>query len=269
MRTDAFLSIRQLSKSHAQRRGWFSEGTRIPAMHDVTIQLQQGRTLGLVGPSGSGKSTLARCVALCEPPTSGEVWLDGRNLWALSRSEKSAAHTTVQLIFQEHAASLNPRFTAGEVIAEPLIIQKRGNRRTRQKRVCELMEAVGLPAAAIDRRALEWSGGERRRLTIARALAVEPKLLILDEALAGLDLSVRAQIANLLAELKEQRGLTYILISHELALVASLADEIAVMELGTVVEHAPVQQILADPQHICTRNLLNAERTLTVDGPPG
>jgi ABC-type glutathione transport system ATPase component len=230
--------------------------------------LEQGRTLGLVGPSGSGKSTLARCVALIESPTSGEIRFEGRDLRAANRRERSARRSAVQLIFQDPAASLNPRFTAGEVIAEPLVIQNRGIHGTRTKRVCELMEMVGLPPARIDTPALEWSGGERQRLAIARALAVEPKLLILDESLSSLDLSVRGQIANLLIDLKERRGLTYILISHELALVASLADEIAVMEYGTVVEQAPVSQLLTNPRHSCSRALLHAARALRVGAPP-
>jgi ABC-type glutathione transport system ATPase component len=217
-----------------------------------------------VGPSGSGKSTLARCIALFERPTGGEVYLEGKNLWELSRRDRSRIRGTVQIMFQELSASLNPRFTAGDVIAEPLLIQKKGTRRTREKRVCELMEAVGLPAATKRKRALEWSGGERQRLAIARALAVEPKLLILDESLTGLDPLVRAQIGDLLLDLREKRALTYILISHDLGLVASLADEIAVMDQGVLVERAPVDQLIGNPQHLCTRNLLEAWQALSV-----
>jgi ABC-type glutathione transport system ATPase component len=266
MRPDSFLSIRGLSKSYIQQHWWASERIGSPVIQRVTIDLEQGRTLGLVGASGSGKSTLARCLALFEPPTGGEIWLEGRNLWASSRRERCAMRNTVQLIFQEPAASLNPRFTAGQVIAEPLVIQRRGTERTRERRVCELMEIVGLPAEGIRKPALEWSGGERQRLAIARALVAEPSLLILDESLSSLDLSVRAQIANLLLDLKELCGLTYILISHEFPLVAGLSDEIAVMDEGIIVEHAPVAQLLANPQHVCTRNLLSATYALSGNG---
>jgi peptide/nickel transport system ATP-binding protein len=175
----------------------------------------------------------------------------------------------VQLIPQDPSGALNPRFTAGEIIAEPLLIKGEASRRTREKRVMELMETVGLPAAGVHKPALEWSLGERQRLAIARALAVEPSLLILDESLSGLDLSVRAQIANLLLDLRERRGVTYIVISHDLAVVTSLADEVAVMEDGIIVEHAPVDRLFSNPQHGCTRTLLNATRALSVHEPAG
>ena len=251
MAADPFLSVRGLCKSFAGR----------PAIQNVTFSLERGRTLGLVGPSGSGKSTLARCLSLFEVPTSGEIWLEGRKLQAAMRAD-------IQLIFQEPAASLNPRFTAAQIVTEPLLIRRIGTAKTRLLLASELLETVGLPRQALPTPALEFSGGERQRLAIARALAVEPKLLILDESFAGLDLSVQAQVTNLLLDLQQRRGLTYILISHDLALVWRLAGEIAVMDHGSIVEHAGRADLLARPQHPLTRALLNASLALSLEGAP-
>jgi len=250
MAVDSFLSVRGLSKSFAGR----------PAIRNVTFSLERGRTLGLVGPSGSGKSTVARCLAFFETPTSGEIWLDGL--------QRVAMRADIQLIFQEPASSLNPRFTAAQIVTEPLLIRKLGTARTRRQRASELMETVGLPGQALDKPALEFSGGERQRLAIARALAIQPKLLILDESFSGLDLSVQTQVSNLLLDLQERRGLTYILIAHDLALVWRLAGEIAVMDQGSIVEHAAVADLLARPQHPLTRAMLDAARALSLEGSP-
>ena len=251
MAADPFLSVRGLCKSFAGR----------PAIQNVTFSLERGRTLGLVGPSGSGKSTLARCLSLFEVPTSGEIWLEGRKLQAAMRAD-------IQLIFQEPASSLNPRFTAAQIVIEPLLIRRIGTAKTRLLLASELLETVGLPRQALPTPALEFSGGERQRLAIARALAVEPKLLILDESFAGLDLSVQAQVTRLLLDLQERRGLTYILISHDLALVWRLAGEIAVTDHGSIVEHAGRADLLARPQHPLTRALLNASLALSLEGAP-
>ncbi len=256
MAADPFLSVRGLGKSFAGR----------PAIQNVTFSLERGHTLGLVGPSGSGKSTLARCLAFFEAPTCGEIWLDGRNLCGLNRRERAAMRADIQLIFQEPASSLNPRFTAAQIVTEPLLIRRLGTSKTRRQRASELMETVGLPGQAVQTPALEFSGGERQRLAIARALALDPKLLILDESFAGLDLSVQAQVANLLLDLQVRRSLTYILISHDLALVWRLAGEIAVMDHGSIVEHAGVADLLARPQHPRTKELLHAARALSLDG---
>jgi len=255
---DPFLSVRGLGKSFAGR----------PAFQNVTFSLERGRTLGLVGPSGSGKSTLARCLSFFDIPTSGEIWLEGRNLCALNRRQRAAMRADVQLIFQEPASSLNPRFTAAQIVTEPLLIRRFGTAKTRILRASEAMETVGLPRQALQTPALEFSGGERQRLAIARALAIEPKLLILDESFAGLDLSVQAHVANLLLDLQKRRGLTYILVSHDLALVWRLAGEIAVMDHGSIVEHAAVADLLARPQHPLTKELLDASLALSLDGAP-
>jgi ABC-type dipeptide/oligopeptide/nickel transport system ATPase subunit len=250
MPVDPFLSVRGLSKSFAGR----------PAIQNVTFSLERGRTLGVVGPSGAGKSTLARCLAFFETPTSGEIWLDGL--------QRVAMRADIQLIFQEPASSLNPRFTAAQIVIEPLLIHGIGTAKARLLRASELMETVGLPRHALQTPALEFSGGERQRLAIARALALEPKLLILDESFSGLDLSVQAQVTSLLLDLQERRGLTYILIAHDLALVWRMAGEIAVMDQGTIVEHAAVAGLLARPQHPLTKAMLDAARALSLPGAP-
>jgi ABC-type glutathione transport system ATPase component len=247
---DPLLSVRGLGKTFAPRRRWGESHSAAPALQDVSFTLARGRTLGVVGPSGSGKSTLARAIAFFDPPGEGEVWLEGRQLRRLEPA--------IQLIFQQPAASLNPRFTAAEVISEPLRIQNRGTAQDRQARAAELMKSVGLAPSSMDKRALEFSGGERQRLAIARALALEPRLLILDESFSGLDPEVQAQITLLLRELQHRLGLSYILISHDLGAVADLADEIAVMEQGRIIEHASTATLMAAPQHHRTRELLAA-----------
>jgi ABC-type dipeptide/oligopeptide/nickel transport system ATPase subunit len=221
MGAEPLLRIQGVSKSYRDRA----------VLRDIRLDVAGGSTLGLVGPSGCGKTTLARCIARFERPDAGEILLEGRPDWP---------RPAVQLIFQQPAASLNPRFTASEIVSEPLRIACIGDGRDRAAHARQLMATVGLDPAAATLSALEFSGGERQRLAIARALAVAPKLLILDESLASLDLSIQAQIANLLLDLQEQRGLTYILISHDRTLVQRLATEIAVMEQGRIVEHARV-----------------------------
>ena len=236
-------------------------GLHAGILRDVNLDLVQGCTLGLVGPSGGGKSTLARAIALFERPEAGEICLEGRNLWALSGRERTRARAQVQLIFQDPAASLNPRFTAAEIVTEPFAAQPSLYPRIS---AADLLEAVGLPPEGAGKRALEFSGGERQRLAIARALALRPKLLILDESFSGLDGSVQAQISSLLGELRQRQGLTYLLISHDLALAAQLADEIAVMSGGAIVEHSPARDLITAPRHACSRELVDAARALSL-----
>ena len=247
------LSVQGLGKSYPKG------GDAFWAVRDVSFALARGRTLGLVGPSGCGKSTLARCLAMVEPPTRGEIYLDGRRL-------ESGGRGAIQLISQQPAATLSPRFTADEIVCEPLLIQNRGGRAERRRAAFELMELVGLPPGASRRKALEFSGGERQRLAIARGLALSPSLLILDESLSGLDLSIQAQILNLLVDLQERRSLTCILISHDLGAVAQIADEIAVMDAGALVEHGPAADLLARPRQARTRELLRAPAMLAPGG---
>lgn len=225
-----------LSKSYA-RGGWLSRRRfHVEVLRAVDLNIRAGSTLALIGRSGSGKSTLARCLACLEEPDSGEIWFAGKDLATLVRRELAPVRRQIQLIFQEPGASLNPRFTAFEIVSEPLLIAGVGTKRDRRERSLELMELVGLPARLESRLPCELSGGQRRRLAIARALALEPKLLILDEALTGLDLSTRAQISNLLLKLQKVCSLTYLCISHDLELVTHLADEVAVLAEGRIVE---------------------------------
>lgn len=259
MESEPLLRVRNLGKIYEQRR-WFHSGGQTTALEGVSFELGQGRTLAVVGPSGSGKSTLARLIAGFESPSTGEIWIEGRRV--------SGLQLQVQLVFQEPAASLNPRFTAAEVICEPLVIQKRGDRGSRKSLAAAAMEKVGLPREALGRRALEFSGGERQRLAIARALVLEPKLLIFDESFVGLDLGAQARAVDLLLNLQSRLGLTCILISHDLALAGQLADEIAVIESGRIVEHAPARQLFANPRHPRTRELLDAALALAPGGLP-
>jgi ABC-type dipeptide/oligopeptide/nickel transport system ATPase subunit len=253
MPADPLLRVQGLGKSYAKDEAAFW------AVRDVSFELARGRTLGLVGSSGSGKSTLARCLAMAEPPTCGEIYLEGRRLGSGGRG-------AIQLIFQQPAATLSPRLTAEEIVSEPLLIQHRGTRAGRRRLAFELMELAGLPPGASHRKALEFSGGERQRLAIARGLALSPSLLILDESLSGLDLSIQAQILNLLVDLQERRGLTCILISHDLGAVAQIADEIAVMDAGAIVEYGAAGDLLAQPRHARTRELLEAAAILAPGG---
>ena len=245
---EPFLRVEGLSKAYGGRA----------ALRRAGLTLEKGRMLGLVGMSGSGKSTLARCLAGFERPDEGTMVLDGAALGG------HAAEPPVQLIFQEAAASLNPRFTAEEIVAEPLVIRRGGTAAWRRKAAGEWLEMVGISRAAAAKPALASSGGERQRLAMARALAAEPKLLIVDETLSGLDVMLQAQIGGLLADLRRRLELTCILITHDLGLAGRLADEIAVMDAGEIVEQAPAGQVMAAPAHARTRELLEAGRVLAL-----
>jgi len=257
-----------LSKRYT-RGGWLARrGSAVEALRGVNLRIQAGSTMALLGASGSGKSTLARCLACLEEPDSGEIWFAGKDLARLPRRELAPLQRQIQLIFQEPSASLNPRFTALELVSEPLLIAGRGTKGERRARALDLMELVGLPAHLRNRFALELSGGQRRRLAIARALVLEPKVLILDEALTGLDLSTRAQISNLLLELQEVCSLTYLCISHDFDLVTRLADEVTVLDEGKVIESGALE-VMADPHSPNVPNATAAELMLSsrVDRP--
>jgi ABC-type glutathione transport system ATPase component len=250
------LRVRHLSKRYIQG-GWFSlRKFPVTALDDVSLNVHSRSTLALVGESGSGKSTLARCLARLLEPDSGEIWFREKNLLTLSSAELFAARRQIQLIFQNSAAALNPRFSAAEIVAEPLRIQERAGKRERRSQALAMMERVGLPPEWADRSPVEFSGGQRQRLAIARALVLNPALLILDEALAGLDLSIQAQIANLLVHLQASFSLTYLYISHDLRLAGYLADEIAVMQRGKIVESGTVVDVFSGPKHPHTQILI-------------
>jgi ABC-type glutathione transport system ATPase component len=261
MASEPLLRVEGLARRRS--RGWF--GAPQPAeiaIHHIDLTLERGRTLGLAGPSGSGKSTLARCLALFDEADAGQIRLEGRILTGLSPRAKRRLHPEIQLIFQQPAAALNPQFTAAEIVAEPLLIQRQGTARALRRRVRDALESAGIDGSAGGKRALAFSGGERQRLAIARALVLAPKVLILDESLSGLDLSVRAQVINLIIEAQEKLGLACIVVSHDLDMVARWADEIAVMDEGTIVERGSASEVLAAPRHPRTRELVAAARQL-------
>lgn len=210
-------------------------GAQVSALNGASFSIASGTTLALVGDSGSGKSTLALCLACLERPTSGRIWFEGRNLAALGEKELRMVRPQIQLIFQDPARSINPRFTALEIVMEPLILQRKWGQHEVRERAVQSLERVGLHREMATRRTREFSGGQRQRLAIARALMLEPRLLILDEALSALDCSVQAQIANLLLDLQSSLGLTYLFITHDPAMAAHLSDEVALMDRGRIV----------------------------------
>jgi peptide/nickel transport system ATP-binding protein len=259
---EPLMRIANLSKQYIQRRPLTRTPFTISAFEDVNLTIHRGATLAIVGESGAGKSTLAKCLALLEKPTAGEIWFEGKNLPGLAKRELFGAHREIQLIFQDPTSALNPWLTAEEIVGEPLAIQRIGTKDSRRTRARELMQQVGLPARSGHKRPLEFSGGQRQRLAIARALALEPKLLILDEALSSLDLLSQQMILNLLADLRVAHSLTYVHISHDLRLVSEFADEVAVMSQRRIVEHKPAAELFARPGHPDTRALLAAMPSL-------
>jgi peptide/nickel transport system ATP-binding protein len=254
---DRLLIVEKLVKGY-ERTGALGARKEVMALQDVSFSIGRALTLALVGESGSGKSTLALCTACLERPTSGRVVFDGKEITALDEKQLRGVRPQIQLVFQDPVRSLNPRFSAIELVSEPLIVQGRLNKREREDRARELLAKVGIPQEKASQKANEFSGGQRQRLAIARALSLEPKLLILDEALSALDCSVQAQIANLLLELQASLGLTYLFITHDLAMAAHLADEIAVMEQGRVVELGATDNLLRAPGQEATRRLIAA-----------
>ena len=230
----------------------------VRAVDGVSLHVMPGETLGIVGESGSGKSTVARLITRLIEPDSGTIRFAGEDLRSLSPSALRARRSDLQMVFQDPFASLDPRMTIGAIIAEPLEIHRIGDRERRQKRVLELLRLVGLEPDAADRYPHEFSGGQRQRIGIARAVALEPRLVILDEPVSALDVSIQAQILNLLASLKVRLGLSYILVSHDLAVIEHVSDRVAVMYLGRIVETAPAEGLFRAPMHPYTEALISA-----------
>jgi ABC-type glutathione transport system ATPase component len=252
------LRIRGLSKSYLIHKRLWSKPAVVAAVSDVSFEIAAGKTLALVGSSGSGKSTVARCVARLETPDSGEIWLEDKEIARHSSHELLPLRGSIQMIFQDPTTSMNPRMSAAQVIEEPLLIQKRGSRAEHRERAAALMREVGLSPDWLDRQITQFSGGQRQRIAIARALTLNPKVLILDEALTGLDLSTQAQIIDLLLELQAAQSLSYLLISHDLAVVAQIAQTIAVMAAGRIVEQGAATDLITNPSRPETQALLAA-----------
>ena len=256
----ALVEIRSLTKVFPHGESVFGGKSRgeVRAVDDVSLDIQAGETLGLVGESGSGKSTLGRLILRLIEPTSGSVQFEGRDLLAAGRGDMRGLRRDMQIIFQDPFASLDPRFRVEDVIAEPLIIHSGRAKIDIRARVAELLRAVGLDESARTRYPHEFSGGQRQRIGIARALALRPKFMVCDEPVSALDVSVGAQIVNLLAQLQRDFGLTYLFISHSMPVVRYLSTRIAVMYRGKIVEVGDTAQITERPSHAYTRSLLEA-----------
>lgn len=255
---DVILEIKNLKKYFKTNKG------NVHAVDNVSFTLERGKTLGIVGESGCGKSTTGRTILRLIEPTSGEVYFEGRDISKLSNREMTKLRKDMQIIFQDPFSSLDPRMTVSQLIAEPLkyhkIIKAKGKEleRETEKMVLELMETVGLAERLYNTYPHELDGGRRQRIGIARALILQPKLIVCDEPVSALDVSIQAQILNLLQELQKKRNLTYIFITHNLSVVNHFADEIAVMYLGSIVEKAPVEELFQNPLHPYTKALLSA-----------
>src|SRR5580698_2928342 len=265
----ALVEIRNLTKVYPPGESALGGGSQtkgeVRAVDDVSLDIHAGETLGLVGESGSGKSTLGRLILRLVEPTSGSIRFERRDLLATSSGEMRRLRRDMQIIFQDPFASLDPRFRVEDIIAEPLVIhRKRSPKAEIRGRVVELLRAVGLDESILRRFPHEFSGGQRQRIGIARALALRPKFIVADEPVSALDVSVGAQIVNLLAQLQRDFGLTYLFISHSMPVVRYLSTSIAVMYRGKIVEVGPSEQITAQPQHPYTRTLLEATPEVAV-----
>ena len=257
--SEVILQANNLVKTYTQRSGRFGFGTtQIKALDDVSITLKTGSTLAVVGESGSGKSTLARCLLQLHPFESGEVLFQGQNLTKLSSEALRATRKHLQMVFQDPFASLNPRMRVGEIVGEGLLIHGLGGAVEQREKKQKMLERVGLSVEDMQKYPHQFSGGQRQRIGIARALVLEPKVVVCDEPVSALDVSVQAQILLLLKELQKEMGLSYIFISHDLRVVRHIADEIVVMNQGKIVEQGAVVDIYKNPQQSYTQQLLNA-----------
>jgi oligopeptide transport system ATP-binding protein len=263
----ALLEVRHLVKHFTRSQGLFRPPSIIKAVDDVSFTIDEGEMFGLVGESGSGKSTTGRCILRLIEPTSGEVLFRGDNVLQFPRSRMRLARRDMQIVFQDPYSSLNPRMRVGEIVEEPLVIHKLGDKRQRRERVGELFRLVGLDPEHLQRYPHQFSGGQRQRIGIARAIALNPALVIADEAVSALDVSIQAQVVSLLMDLKQRLKLTYLFIAHDLRLVEHICSRVAVMYLGKIVELGETKALFRSPQHPYTRALLSAVPVLDPDAP--
>jgi peptide/nickel transport system ATP-binding protein len=256
---EVLLRAEHVKKYFPIRKGILQrEVARVHAVDDVSIEVRTGETLGLVGESGCGKSTLARCIARLYDLTSGSITFEGRDISGLSRRQLRPVRRELQMVFQDPYASLNPRKRVGAILSDPLRIHNYGDRAKIRTRVQELLELVGLSPEHVNRYPHEFSGGQRQRIGVARAIALHPKLIIADEPVSALDVSIRAQVINLLDDLQDELSLTYVFIAHDLGVVRHISDRIAVMYLGKIVEVSPAEELYRRPIHPYTEALLSA-----------
>lgn len=257
--SEALLSVKDLRKWYPIRRGVLARTHgHVRAVDDVSLSIQQGETVGLVGESGCGKTTLARVLAGLDTPTEGSILFQGMDLHSASRAQLADVRQKLQIIFQDPFSSLNPRMTAGDIVSEGLVEHGHVRRRNRRSAAAELLSDVGLGEETMDRFPHEFSGGQRQRISIARAISLRPALIICDEAVSALDVSVQAQVINLLMDLRDKYGLSYLFISHDISVVRHVADRIAVMYLGRIVEEGTTQSVLDDALHPYTQALVSA-----------
>jgi ABC-type oligopeptide transport system ATPase subunit len=254
----ALLEVKNLVKEFSRRRGILAPPRVVRAVDDVSFRIDEGETFGLVGESGSGKTTTGRCILRLIEPTSGEVRFRGEDVLGFSRARLRQARRDMQIVFQDPFSSLNPRMRVGSIVEEPLIIHRVGDRSQRKVRVTELFELVGLDPSQLSRYPHQFSGGQRQRIGLARALALNPSFIIADEPVSALDVSVQAQVVNLLMDLQTRLKLTYLFIAHDLRLVRHICSRVAVMYLGRIVEIGATDAIFAAPAHPYTRALLSA-----------
>ena len=261
------IQVSRLAKHFVRGKGLFRSGSIVRAVDDVSFDIEEGETFGLVGESGSGKTTTGRCLLRLIEPTAGSVMFRGEDVLAFSRSRLRAARRDMQIVFQDPYSSLNPRMRARHIVEEPLIIHKLGDRPTRRERVAELFRLVGLDPSHLERYPHQFSGGQRQRIGLARALALHPSFLVLDEPVSALDVSVQAQVVSLLMDLQRQLKLTYLFIAHDLTLVKNICTRVAVMYVGRIVEIGPAASLFQSPQHAYTKALLSAVPVPDPDAP--
>jgi len=256
----SLLEVKGLQKYFPVKQGLLFERTvdHVKAVDDVSFEIAEGETLGLVGESGSGKSTTGYCILQLLKPTGGSIRFMERELTELGREDLRKTRRDMQIVFQDPYSSLDPRMTVGDIVAEPLVVHGSGTRRERAGRVRELLDVVGFNPSFTNRYPHEFSGGQRQRIGIARALALSPKLIVCDEPVSALDVSIQAQILNLLKDLQDEFGLTYLFIAHDLAVVRAMSDRIAVMNRGRLVEMGPAEEVYGQPKDAYTQALLSA-----------